>query len=77
MGYAYFENRSCEHYPCHNREDINCLFCFCPLYPLDDCGGSPEYIKGEKGDSIKDCSNCVFPHIADNYKEVIKRLDRK
>ncbi len=76
MNSSYFENRACEYYPCHKRENINCIFCFCPLYNFEDCGGTPEYIEGKDGKMIKDCSKCVYPHIQENYDEIIKRLSR-
>lgn len=73
MSFKYFENKSCEFYPCHNTEHINCLLCFCPLYTLD-CPGTPKYIKDKKGKTIKDCSECVFPHIEENYDKILKYL---
>lgn len=69
MSYKYFENRSCEYYPCHNLEHMNCLFCYCPLY-LTDCGGNFKILSN----GIKDCSNCVFPHIEANYEKVIEKF---
>ena len=45
MSHSYFENRECEYYPCHGLDAVNCLFCFCPLYSIADCGGNPKYIK--------------------------------
>lgn len=73
----YFENRDCEYYPCHKGTDeINCLFCYCPLYRLENCPGNPEYRK--KGDkTIKSCINCTFPHKEENYdkiNEILKNL---
>jgi len=58
----FFANTECEYYPCHNQdEDINCLFCYCPLYRLPNCPGNYEMIKsGEK--NIKSCLDCTFPH---------------
>ena len=35
----FFSNIFCQHYPCHDIENQNCLFCFCPLYHMEDCGG--------------------------------------
>ena len=33
--YRYFKNRACQYYPCHKGiEELNCLFCYCPLYTL-------------------------------------------
>lgn len=69
--YAFFQNRECEYFPCHEgvaEEDFNCLFCYCPLYMLGkECGGNFSYT--EKG--IKNCKNCNRPHMADHYGEII------
>ena len=67
----YFSNTDCEYYPCHanaKRENFNCLFCYCPLYGLSDCGGNPTYLPN----GIKDCSGCLRPH--EDYDGVIARL---
>lgn len=74
MSYKFFENKMCEFYPCHKAEQINCLFCFCPLYTID-CGGSCETVIGKDGKQIKDCSNCLLPHLEGGYEYVIKRLN--
>ena len=67
--YKFFENKDCEYYPCHNMNNINCLFCYCPLYSRHDCG---KWING-----IKDCSQCKIPHIPENYDYIIKKLTEK
>ena len=65
--YAFFSNRECEFYPCHEGADpekFNCLFCYCPLYALGDkCGGNFRY--NERG--IKDCTFCRLPHDPKSY----------
>lgn len=72
--YAFFQNRICEFFPCH--EDIeegnfNCLFCYCPLYTLgEDCGGSFFYT----AEGVKSCERCAFPHRRENYPEIIRRF---
>ena len=66
--FSYFCNRDCEYYPCHDLSDINCLFCYCPLYRID-CGGNYSILSN----GVKDCSGCTYPHERDNYYEVIKR----
>lgn len=74
--FSFFKNTECEYFPCHNstdKEDFNCLFCFCPLYCLDDCGGN--YKLAENG--IKDCSDCMLPHMPSNYKYIISKLSKK
>ena len=70
---SFFRNCECDKFPCHKMADtdgFNCLFCYCPLYPLEDCGGN--YTFTEKG--VKDCSDCTLPHKADNYQYVIDKL---
>ena len=74
--YKFFQNRQCEFFPCHERvaEDrFNCLFCYCPLYALgDQCGGCFSYT--ETG--IKDCSNCIRPHIRENYEDILACMNK-
>ena len=53
-----------------DTDDFNCLFCYCPLYPLEGCGGN--YTLTEK--SVKDCSDCTLPHKANNYDYIIRKL---
>ena len=71
--YRYFENRECQYYPCHDSEHINCLFCYCPLNCMEHCPGNPSFIE-VNGKRIKDCSNCTFPHEAENYDVIMKIL---
>ena len=67
----YFENRACKYYPCHEGiEHINCMFCYCPLYEDEGCGG--EYYINDKG--IKNCRNCSYPHDIDNYPDMIRKI---
>lgn len=55
---------------CHDGiEHINCIFCYCPLYELDECGGDYTILSN----GIKDCSNCIRPHTPEFVKEYIKR----
>lgn len=73
---TFFANRDCKYYPCHEcDEDINCLFCYCPLYHMDDCPGTYSMIERD-GRQIKNCSDCTYPHIAGNYPDVIKALKK-
>ncbi len=68
--YCYFENRDCKYYPCHeNVENINCLFCYCPLYNIKNCPGNYEMIESG-GKQIKSCMDCTFPHKPENYEKV-------
>jgi Zn-finger protein len=69
----FFENIACKYYPCHHIKHINCLFCYCPLYNIIDCGGTFKFISIEDK-NIKDCSNCAFPHKKRNFKKVIMKL---
>ena len=72
--YSFFRHEKCEFFPCHQTEDkenFNCLFCYCPLYALGDkCGGNFQYTYG----GIKDCSQCMIPHKKDNYGHIVGRF---
>ena len=75
--YRYFENRACKYYPCHEGiEELNCLFCYCPLYSHEHCPGTYEYID-VPGGKIKSCMDCTFPHRAENYDIIIQFLSKK
>lgn len=75
--HRYFENRACKYYPCHeNMDEMNCLFCYCPLYSFKHCPGNCEYIETPNG-QIKSCMDCTFPHKAENYDVIIKFLSKK
>ena len=73
--YKFCQNRSCEFFPCHkgmDTENFNCLFCYCPLYPLgNQCGGSFTYLEN----GIKDCSGCLIPHHRENYDRVLEKME--
>ena len=69
--YRFFENRDCKYFPCHEGlTEFNCMFCYCPLYTREKCPGNPAFIMSE-GKTIKDCTNCTFPHQPENYDKVI------
>lgn len=72
--YDFFQHKACEYFPCHKNADpetFSCLFCYCPLYVLGDkCGGNFTYTEG----GIKDCSNCLRPHIRGNYGDIQKQM---
>lgn len=70
MSYRFFSNKDCEYYPCHKSNEINCLFCFCPLYLITDCGGNSTYLQN----GVKDCSNCTLPHSKKGYDYIIEKL---
>lgn len=74
--YAFFAHKQCEYYPCHKMpddEEINCLFCFCPLYALGTaCGGNYRYLDG----NVKDCSACIVPHVQDGYSVVMRMFPK-
>lgn len=72
--HRFFRNDACEYFPCHTGIDpkaFNCLFCFCPLYFLPDCGGDFALERG-----VKDCSTCTRPHEPGGYDRIIERLKR-
>lgn len=70
--YRFFNNKECKYFPCHKTEkpdEFNCLFCYCPLYLLEDCGGNYTYIK-----HVKDCSACGIPHAYKGYDYINGKL---
>ena len=70
----FFENKECEYYPCHEGlAEMNCLFCYCPMYLREHCLGNPSYIEKD-GRKIKNCMNCTFPHKAENYDTIMQYL---
>ena len=71
--YKRFVHKECEYYPCHNSQNLNCLFCFCPLYSLSDCGGKYIILDNE----LKDCSLCDIPHCDIGYDYIIGRLKQE
>jgi Zn-finger protein len=71
--YRFISNPDCRYFPCHKTsrpEQFNCLFCFCPLYFLDQCGGRFTRLKS----GHKDCSRCMIPHTPEGYDYVLKKL---
>ena len=73
--YAYYQNRECEYFPCHegaDPENFSCLFCYCPLYALgENCGGNFTYLEN----GFKDCSKCKKPHKKENYGKITERYN--
>ena len=74
--YRFFENKECQYYPCHKDvKQMNCLFCYCPLYAFEHCPGEYKYIQSN-GKMIKECTDCTFPHQAENYDVIIDFLSK-
>lgn len=73
QNYSYFANKKCEYFPCHQggeADNFNCLFCYCPFYALGEaCGG--QFVMLPNG--VKDCSGCLYPHLRENYDEIVQR----
>ena len=74
ISYKFFQNNLCEFYPCHKfpHKDFNCLFCYCPLYLIEDCGGNYDILDN----NIKDKSNyiewLIYNDLLKNNKDVKK-----
>lgn len=68
---TFFQNRNCEYFPCHSGADtdkFSCQFCFCPLYHMEKCPGTPRILSN----GVKDCFCCTWPH--EHYEDVIGML---
>lgn len=76
--HRFINNAKCKYFPCHDlhglrRDMFNCLFCYCPLYRINDCGGNPKFIESN-GKRIKDCSDCILPHRPEMYEYINMKL---
>lgn len=74
--YRFFNNRECQYFPCHKTDrpdEFNCLFCFCPLYFFEECGG--KYRTTDQG--IKDCTPCLIPHAPKGYDHIVKKIRQR
>lgn len=65
---------------CHDIENLNCLFCYCPYYDASISEGrckinsiSGKYVENTNG-KILDCSDCVIPHDKENIKKILLKL---
>ncbi len=74
--HKFFANKNCKYFPCHTlhtchslKDSFNCLFCFCPLYNHNNCGGNYTILSN----GIKDCSNCLLPHKPNSYQYIINK----
>ena len=79
--FKYFCNDKCRYYPCHSGAEgasgFNCLFCYCPLYPYADCPGTFEMKTGKNGNKVKNCTDCLWPHVPEHYSDLIRFLVEK
>ena len=73
--YKFFTNHECRYFPCHTGLDgggFNCLFCYCPLYFLDDkCGGHFKYSGAKR---VKNCADCNLPHSPEYYETILSKI---
>lgn len=70
--YRFYMNTDCTYFPCHkvdNTEEFNCMFCYCPLYFIEDCGGNHDCSNG-----FKDCTYCTIPHIPKGYDFINEKI---
>jgi len=74
FSHKFFTNRDCQYFPCHtgvSTDVFNCLFCYCPLYVLQEaCGGKFRY----SDSGIKICMECDLPHAPEYYDVITAKL---
>ena len=58
--------KNCYAFPCHKNME-SCEFCYCPIYHMENCPGTPKYLDN----GVKDCSECLFPHQPENYEKIM------
>lgn len=49
-------------------KDMDCRFCYCPLYSDPNCEGNFTILKN----GIKDCSKCNWPHTKAGVEYLVK-----
>jgi len=73
--HKFFSNQECKYFPCHtmpDKDNFNCLYCYCPLYSLEDkCGGNFKYKDSKSG---KTCIDCHLPHMPEYYDTIVSKL---
>jgi Zn-finger protein len=52
-----------------DEEKFNCMFYYCPLYPMENCGGNYFLNNG-----IKVCTRCLIPHAVDGYQYINNKI---
>ena len=73
--FRFFENRDCKYFPCHEGlTDFNCLFCYCPFYWWEKCPGNPEFRTKEDGHTVKNCTQCTYPHDSEHFDDMMRLL---
>jgi len=75
--YKLNKGKLCKYYPCHDMEEQDCTFCYCPIYPceIEETGG--KWIEDKYGNKIWDCSDCKIIHekvVVDEIKRMIKSI---
>jgi len=64
---------------CHSMEYLNCYFCACPHYIVDDstyiCSINSRFAKYVE--NILDCSECKVPHKRGFVKKMLKNSTKK
>ena len=66
--------RECEYYPCHDLDEMDCTFCFCPFYPCEDTSTGGEIVTTENGDAVWGCKNCTWIHIPEIARKVLNEF---
>ena len=67
-------NRECEYYSCHNSDEINCTFCFCPFYPCNDNLTGGEVVTTEEGKVVWGCKKCVWIHKTEVAQKILNEF---
>ena len=67
-------NRCCDYHPSH-FEGQDCTFCYCPFYPCED-EDLGNFITGKRGNTIWNCTDCLFIHRTPVVKFVLSEVER-
>ncbi|MDR0911240.1 MAG: cobalt-precorrin-3B C(17)-methyltransferase [Methanobrevibacter sp.] len=67
-------NKTCQYYPCHDMNNQQCDFCFCPFYPCADGSTGGKWIKNSKNESIWSCEDCSWVHEENTVKCIKNKI---
>ena len=67
-------DRGCEYYPCHDLDEMDCTFCFCPFYPCGDTSTGGELVTTEGGKVVWGCKNCTWIHKPEVAQKVLNEI---
>jgi threonine-phosphate decarboxylase len=67
-------DRNCKYYPCHDLNELDCTFCFCPFYPCCDTRTGGEMVTTKNGGKVWGCKNCTWIHKPEVARKILNEI---